>query len=159
MKRVIADKPMKAALQARFLLVQVRSISSANSGVQSFVGLKLSLTFSSFLGSLVSTMWECCRGKSVEREEGKIQKLKNRLYFTFSGNIVNPEWQLSYCKAQFRQHAELIEVVRGGEKGGRGGGKGEESFDPKSQYLVTKKQKENKAFHLYHEYNTINISN
>ena len=34
----------------------------------------------------------------------------------------------------------------------------EESFDPKSQYLVTKKQKENKAFHLYHEYNTINIS-
>ena len=120
MKRVIADKPMKAALQARFLLVQVRSISSANSGVQSFVGLKLSLTFSSFLGSLVSTMWECCRGKSVEREEGKIQKLKNRLYFTFSGNIVNPERQLSYCKSQFRQHAELIEVVRGGKGGGRG---------------------------------------
>ena len=40
------------------------------------------------------------------------------------------------------------------EEGDRFGG-----FDPESQYLVTKKQKENKAFHLYHEYNTINTSN
>ena len=146
MKRVIADKPMKAALQARFLLVQVRSISSANSGVQSFVGLKLSLTFSSFLSSLVSTMWECCRGKSVEREEGKIQKLKNRLYFTFSGNIVNPEWQLSYCKAQFRQHAELIEVVRGGEKGGRGGGRGKRALTLNPNTWLPKNKKKTRLF-------------
>ena len=143
MKRVIADKPMKAALQARFLLVQVRSISSANSGVQSFVGFKISLTFSSFLGSPDSTMRECCGGKSVEREEGKIQKLKNRLYFTFSGNIVNPEWQLSYCKAQFRQHAELIEVVRGG--GGRGG-RGERALTLNPNTWLPKNKKKTRLF-------------
>ena len=158
MKRVIADKPMKAALQARFLLVQVRSISSANSGVQSFVGFKISLTFSSFLGSPDSTMRECCGGKSIEREEGKIQKLKNRLYVIFAGNIDNPEWQLQYWKAQVRQYAELIKVVRGGG----GGGSGREllrAFTLNPNTWLTKKKEENKAFHLQNEYNTINISN
>ena len=137
MKRVIADKPMKAALQARFLLVQVRSISSANSGVQSFVGFKISLTFSSFLGSPDSTMRDCCGGKSVERDEGKIQKLKNRLYFIFSGNIDNPEWQLQHWKAQVRQYAELIKVVRGGGEGERAF----QSFFPESQYLINQKKR------------------
>ena len=140
MKRVIADKPMKAALQARFLLVQVRSISSANSGVQSFVGFRISLTFSSFSGSPDSTMRECCGGKSVEKDEGKIQKLKKRLYVIFESNIDNPEWQLQYWKAQVRQYAELIKVVRGGGRGGEGE-RAFKSFYSESQYLVNKKKK------------------
>ena len=146
MKRVIADKPMKAALQARFLLVQVRSISSANSGVQSFVGFKISLTFSSFLGSPDSTMRDCCGGKSVERDEGKIQKLKNRLYFIFSGNIDNPEQQLQHWKAQVRQYAELIKVVRGG---GGEGGRGREllrAFTLNPNTWLTKKKRKTRLF-------------